>query len=288
MDDEKDRRGEENADDIIETGGEPTDSGATENIHSNHRNRMRSAAVLDPELNGFRDVELLELFASFFVPQRDTNPTAHALIDEFGSVVDVLRAPAEKLINVKGVPKSMARTLPALVATISQRIGAPVMISDHFAAADYFGSEYLSGDNDGTFVVCLDGGGRVLGLERCTGKDEVFSFRAVFGAVGRYNAKKALLVRREKGFFPDLYSLNMPLKKLAFLLSEVGVRLIDFLLFTDSGYYTLGQVPTAKSGWSPQFTFVPTKQFASSPELLEKFAESMQSAEAAATDDLPN
>lgn len=254
-----------------------------DDIHFAHRNRMRKAAAIDPELNGFRDVELLELFSSFFVPRRDTNPAAHTLLSEFGSVIDVLRTPMEKLAAVRGIPKTMARAIPALSATVALRTGAPVLLKDHFAAADFFGSDYLSGDNDGTFVACMNGGGLVNGIERCSAKDGLISIRAVFCAAARYNARKVVLARREKGFFPDVISPIAPLKKLACLLSETGVRLVDFFLFSDCGYYSLGVVPTDKRNWSPRFAFVPTKEYARSPELLTELLDS-DLREIAATD----
>ena len=45
------------------------------------------------------------------VPQKDTNPIAHRLIERFGSLPAVLEAPARELMQVEGVGENVARLL---------------------------------------------------------------------------------------------------------------------------------------------------------------------------------
>ena len=85
-------------------------------IHDGHRQRMKKR-FLDHGLENFDDVNALELLLVFTVPRRDTNELAHALLNRFGSLSDVLEAGAEELRSVEGVGDSTAallRLIPAL------------------------------------------------------------------------------------------------------------------------------------------------------------------------------
>ena len=47
-------------------------------IHSGHRERMKKR-FLETGLNGFDDVNVLELLLFYAIPRQDTNPVAHVL-----------------------------------------------------------------------------------------------------------------------------------------------------------------------------------------------------------------
>ena len=65
-------------------------------IHDGHREKMRNR-FLTAGLDAFADHEALELLLYYAIPRRDTNPTAHALMERYGSLSAVLEAPAEDL-----------------------------------------------------------------------------------------------------------------------------------------------------------------------------------------------
>lgn len=67
-------------------------------VHDGHRDRKREQ-FLRCGAESFADHELLELLLYYAIPQRDTNPIAHALIERFGSLQAVLSAPAEELLE---------------------------------------------------------------------------------------------------------------------------------------------------------------------------------------------
>ena len=65
-------------------------------IHKDHRQRVRER-YLKEGLDGFSEVQVLELLLFYVIPRQDTNPIAHRLIDRFGSLHQVLEAPVEEL-----------------------------------------------------------------------------------------------------------------------------------------------------------------------------------------------
>ena len=85
-------------------------------IHSGHRQRLKERFLRDG-LDGFEKHNMLELLLFYAIPQRDTNPIAHALLDRFGSLQGVFSASVEELCTVDGISEHTA-TLIKLVPSI--------------------------------------------------------------------------------------------------------------------------------------------------------------------------
>ena len=86
--------------------------------HDGHRGRMKKE-FLQGGLTAFSDVRALELLLFYSRMQGDVNPTAHALLDTFGSLAGVLDADPEQLLTVPGVGENTAvllKLVPALAA----------------------------------------------------------------------------------------------------------------------------------------------------------------------------
>ena len=88
-------------------------------MHKQHRQRMKKR-FLSEGLKNFEPHNVLELLLFYSIPQKDTNETAHALIERFGSLSGVFDAPFEELMRVKGI-KEHSATLIKLVPELAQR-----------------------------------------------------------------------------------------------------------------------------------------------------------------------
>ena len=77
------------------------------------RQRMREKVHLNG-IAGLAQHEILEFLLYPYVPQKDTVPIAHALLEEFGTLDNVLHATEEALLTVAGMPKLAALTFPQL------------------------------------------------------------------------------------------------------------------------------------------------------------------------------
>ena len=80
-----------------------------ENVHENHRQRVRDKFLANP--NSLNKHELLELLLFYAIPRKNVNPLAHMLLDKFGSLSAVLTASANDLLSVEGMGKSTASYL---------------------------------------------------------------------------------------------------------------------------------------------------------------------------------
>lgn len=77
------------------------------NPHKFHRKRMKQQFVRGG-IDQFEPHQVLELLLFFGIPQRDTNPLAHRLLDRFGNLAAVLDADYEELCQVDGISEHSA------------------------------------------------------------------------------------------------------------------------------------------------------------------------------------
>lgn len=234
--------------------------------HSGHRARMRAAARRDLRLDGFRDSEMLEMFLSYLIPRRDTSELAHKLTERYGSVLAVLRAPADELATFPFLSKNNVRLFPVLAVFSLMYGGKPIFIKNHIDAADYFGALFYGSAINGTFAVCISSDGKLLGIERC---DDGAALQSVLGVTVKYNTRHVILIRRERSVLPNTFDEARRVNRLTRMLKEIGINMADFMLFTDHGYYTLGSV---KDDCCAQYIFVPIKNIAEKPDLIDMTA----------------
>ena len=71
------------------------------NVHAGHRQRLKRQ-FLEAGLDSLSDVNCLELLLFYAIARRDTNPLAHALLEQFGSLSAVFNASPEQLQQVPG------------------------------------------------------------------------------------------------------------------------------------------------------------------------------------------
>ena len=92
-----------------------------DNVHENHRQRLRDKFLTNP--SSLNKHEILELLLFYAIPRKNVNPLAHLLIDKFGSLNGVLSANADELLAIEGMGKSTASfltTIGKLIEEISE------------------------------------------------------------------------------------------------------------------------------------------------------------------------
>ncbi len=98
--------------------------GDSNNLHENHRERLKEKFLnlLEEGMaeDGLEDHEFVELLLFYAIPRRNTNETAHKLINEFGSFGNILEADIENLTAIDGVSRHTA-TMLKLMASCAKR-----------------------------------------------------------------------------------------------------------------------------------------------------------------------
>ena len=87
-------------------------------VHDGHRQRVKDRFRKEG-LEGFHDINVLEMLLFYCIPRIDTNEIAHRLLNHFGSFPGVLDAPVEELEKVEGMGASAA-TFLSFVSAVSR------------------------------------------------------------------------------------------------------------------------------------------------------------------------
>lgn len=113
-------------------------------MHEGHRQRIIDKLSSNEKLE---DHELLEILLFNAIPRKNTNDIAHNLLDAYGSLVNVLHADMDSLMNVEGIGRSTAAYLTT-VGLIYTRIGehrmqeVPQLVFSFSAFRDYAAERY--------------------------------------------------------------------------------------------------------------------------------------------------
>jgi DNA repair protein RadC len=86
-----------------------------EEPNAGHRQRLKDR-FLQGGPEALPDYELLELVLFNAIPRRDTKPVAKRLIERFGSFAEVINAPPERLMEVKGIGEAVVVQLKLMRA----------------------------------------------------------------------------------------------------------------------------------------------------------------------------
>ena len=84
-------------------------------IHDGHRKRLKDRFAKEG-LDGFTEIQALELLLFYAIPRQDTNEIAHRLLNTFGTFAAVLDAPPERLVEVEGIGENAAMLIKFLQA----------------------------------------------------------------------------------------------------------------------------------------------------------------------------
>ena len=108
--------------------------------YHDHRDRLR-ARFKKSGKDALADYELLELYLFNSIPRRDVKPIAKALLARFETFAEVIAAPIDQLIEVKGIGEKTAldlKIIQAAATRLSQDsvLGRPVL-SSWSALIDY-------------------------------------------------------------------------------------------------------------------------------------------------------
>lgn len=138
---------------------------ANTGIHKGHRERLKER-FLEQGLDGFTDVQVLELLLFYALPRVDTNPIAHALLERFGSLSRVLEADTQELKRVSGISDHTAALLKLPVelgrcylVDCSQRVKCLTTLD---ACGAYLVPYFFGRTRETVFLLCMDAKCKVL------------------------------------------------------------------------------------------------------------------------------
>ena len=218
-------------------------------IHSGHREKMRDRFIHDKGFENFEDHQILELLLFYANSRSDTNPLAHTLLDEFGSLKGVLEARPEQLMQVKGIGKQQA-VLLSMVVPLTRvwhrcAMESPNRIGNSREAENYCLSILAGERTERFYVVSLNAKCKVLGRRKISegSLSEVSAYpRMVMETALNYNAHSVLLCHNHPGGTcapsPEDVSSTIQLQR---LLNGVGILVLDHIIVAGDRTYSMIQ-----------------------------------------------
>ena len=132
------------------------------NVHKDHRQRLKSQ-YLQNGISALTDVQKLELLLFYAIPQKDTNPLAHKLLDEMGSLRNIFTADPALLEKVKGI-KQNSSILLSLIGDLFNEISKPETnyhIGSTTEAKEFCSKLFVGVEVEQFYVICLNRSNRV-------------------------------------------------------------------------------------------------------------------------------
>ena len=204
-------------------------------LHDGHRQRKRQQ-FLSHGPESMADHELLELALFYAIPRRDTNETAHRLLDQFGSLDRVLSAPEQELEKVEGVGQGAA-VLLRLMGSIGDRARRPGREEKIVASVDQAGAYFLrlldGQRTEQLYQLCVDAKGKVLScrmLSQGQADMTVLSLRQV--------VENALLSGASGVALPSPADMEATTQARD-ALKRLDIRLIDHIIVADGDYVSM-------------------------------------------------
>ena len=219
------------------------------NPHLGHREKLRQRFIRENGLDHFEDHQILELLLFYANPRGDTNPIAHALLEQFGSLKGVLEARPEMLMTVNGV-KETAATLISMVVPLTRvwnrcAMAEPDRIGNSREAEKYCLSILAGHRSERFYVVSLNAKCQVLGRRMISegSLSEVSAYpRIVMETALNYNAHSVLLCHNHPGGTcapsPEDIASTLQLQR---LLNGVGILLLDHIIVANENTYSMVQ-----------------------------------------------
>lgn len=219
-----------------------------DSIHAGHRERLRNR-FLEEGLDGFHEINALELLLFYCVPRKDTNELAHRLIDYFGSYVGVLNASVQELKKVQGVSDQVATYLSLQGAAVryymvnQKSTGTIIMTTEDYG--NVLLPFFLGKNNETVYLLCLDAKCKVLCCREVSEGSvnaASISVRKVVDVALSSNATSVILAHNHPSglAIPSTEDIQTT-QRVAKALEAVDVTLIDHLIVADGDYISLVQ-----------------------------------------------
>lgn len=213
-----------------------------EHLHSGHRERVKKRYI-DNGVKAFAPHELVEMLLFFGIPQKDTNPLAHRLMETFGSVRAILNADRAVLLRVEGMTPNAA-TLLTLVGDLRRYcaeeempFGTPLTTINE--QVRFFLPRFVDQTSESVWMASLDILSRVSGVHKISQGTAItadINIREVLRHALSDNAVKVILAHNHPSGIavPSHDDINTT-AQLAVTLNGAGIELTDHLIYARNG-----------------------------------------------------
>lgn len=214
--------------------------------HSGHRARLKAFYAANG-MDVMKDYEILEMILFYAIPRKDTRVIARRLLNQFGTIGDVMDADIKELIRVSGLSENGAMLLKmipdaARAYMLSKKEKKPCLTTTEEQIA-YLSDYFVGRTNECFYLLCLDSAGRLL---RCRKLAEGEPNKV------HVNVKKVSLEIVDSSASCVIIAHNHPqglalpshndvetTKKIAAIVAELGMALLDHIIFSPTETFSM-------------------------------------------------
>lgn len=202
-------------------------------VHEGHRERLKENFKKNG-LDSFNDVNALELLLFYAIPRKNTNDTAHALLNRFGSLSGVFKASVRELCDVDGIGESAALLITMLPQMMRRCIvldseKATTVIYNSREAGKYLVPRFAYELDELALLLCLDSQKRIIGcyeLGRGVVNSVNVNVRKVVELALSNKASSVILAHNH----PDSVALPSPADNMMTEQIYKALKLVDIML----------------------------------------------------------
>ena len=224
-------------------------------IHGGHRQRMRER-LKTSGVSSFADHELLEMLLYNIFPRKDTNETAHKILDEFGGSLELLLnadpADLERRCGLNG----NAAVLFSIVAELGKRsvygkFKEKMLIDSSEIAGNYVKFLLSHEKRECFYAICLDAQSRLINAALVShgiiNQTNVY-IRNVVEAVIKYNAVSVILAHNHpSGKLIPSESDIITTVSIIKVLNSIDVNVVDHIIVADDKYMSMADEKLIKN-----------------------------------------
>ena len=217
-------------------------------IHEGHRQRLKQR-LSQEGMDGFSQIQALELVLFYCIPRRDTNPIAHALLERFGSFAQVLDAPVEELQKIPGMGPGSAAYLHMLTQVSRyyqvSRNQQVTILKTLDQCGEYLIPFFHGRNVETVFLLCMDAKCKVLCC-RQVGEGGINSTgvslrKLVETALGARASSVVMAHNHPSGLAIPSEEDIATTRRAAAALQAVEIQLADHMIVAEDDYVSLRQ-----------------------------------------------
>lgn len=216
--------------------------------HDGHRQRLKERFALEG-LDNFNELQVLELLLFYVIPRQDTNPIAHRLLDRFGSLSQVLEAPAGELERVPGIGQNAAAFLHLIRETCRyyqvNRVKQEKILNTTEKCIQCLTPYFVGRRNETVFLLCLDAKCKLLSCKEVAEgsvNSASISPRRIVEMALAVNATTVVLAHNHpSGIAVPSHEDVQTTHRIASALQTVEIMLADHVILADGDCVSLAQ-----------------------------------------------
>lgn len=213
-------------------------------IHAGRRKKLR-ARFLENGLDSFNECEVLEFALGFCIPRQDTNPAAHSLINQFGSLQAILDADPQALTTAYGIGEQAAvflQFLKQMTSYITKQNIVTAQIKTPEQASAYLIPLLRTYSVEQFVLVCLDNAGKVKKVYDITNNelDMVhINIREIISIVTANKTAQVILAHNHLNDNPEPSIEDMQMtRRLSSLFDNLGIKFLDHVIVAGEKHYS--------------------------------------------------